>query len=316
MGIMSPQSFILLLVFVAFACLTLAVLEVAMTRSRWSRLNERLRPMYKENTVSSNSWFARFKRRVNRSEYVREVDIALKSADMKLSAFDWIAMQIGAFVLLMLLFQTVIIIQFPFNILVSWLVVILGAKQVISARQNKLSQELNKQLPELCRMVGSCIRAGLSLPQSFEMVAKELRAPAGPIFRGMSSELRLGTSMEMVLEKLEERVKSKDISIFVQTVNVQRKAGGNISQAMDHLSKTLDDRARINGEIRTQTAETKFVAVALLLMPLFMVLMFNLMFDGFLMPIFTLPGLLLLIVVIVLMAIGFYLIRKVTNVKV
>jgi tight adherence protein B len=316
MDMIGIPHLVLFLIFVAFACLTLAVLEVALTRSKWNRLNERLKPMLLENADAKNTRLARLKRRVNRSEYVREIDVALKGADLKLTAFDWLALQAGAFALLELLFHTMIRIEFPFDLLVSWMVVVLGAKQVLKARQNKLSQELNKQLPELCRMVASCIRAGLSLPQSFEMVAKELRAPAGPIFRGITSELRLGTSMETVLERLEERVKSKDISIFVQTINVQRKAGGNISQAMEHLAKTLEDRARINGEIRTQTAETKFVAVALLLMPLFMVLMFNLMFDGFLMPLFTIPGLLLLIAVIVLMAVGFYLIRKVTNVKV
>ncbi len=307
---------VLLMLFVSFVCLTLAVLEVVFTRKKWTRLNERLKPLYREGTAGGNSRLARLKRRVNRSEYARDIDIALKGADLKLTAFDWLAIQIGAFALLVLLFHTLIRIDFPFDLLVSWLLVGLGSKQVLKSRQNRLSQQLNKQLPELCRMIASCIRAGLSLPQSFEMAAKELRAPAGPIFRGMTSELQLGTSMETVLERLAERVTSKDISIFVQTINVQRKAGGNISQAMEHLAKTLDDRMRINGEIRTQTAETKFVAVALLLMPLFMVLMFNLMFDGFIMPLFTIPGLLLLVAVTVLMAVGFYMIRKVSNVKV
>lgn len=312
----SSSNLVLIFIFISAVCLTLAIVEVFHARSKLRKLQDRVKPMYKEKSGSSDSYINRLKRRVNRSDYGKEIDISLKGADLKLTSFDWLVIQIGSFAVSALLLRMLASLVFPFDLLVAWLLVSFGSKRFLQSRQNKLSQQLNKQLPELCRMLSSCIRAGLSLQQGFEMVAKELRAPAGPIFRGMSSEVKMGTSMETVLEKLGERVKSKDIAIFVQTVIVQRKAGGNISQAMDHLAKTLDDRARINGEIRTQTAETKFVAVALLLMPIFLVLMFNTMFDGFIMPIFTIPGLILLLVVVVLMAAGFYLISKVTNVKV
>jgi len=312
----TTSKLVLILVFVSVVCLTLAIVEVFHARKKWRRLHERVKPMYTEKTGVSDSYMNRLKRRVNRSDYGKEVDLALKGADLKLTAFDWLLIQIGVFAVAALLLRLLASLVFPFDLLIAWVILSIGSRNFLRSRQNKLSQLLNKQLPELCRMLSSCIRAGLSLQQGFEMIAKELRAPAGPIFRGMSSEVKMGTSMETVLEKLEERVKSKDIAIFVQTVIVQRKAGGNISQAMDHLAKTLDERSRINGEIRTQTAETKFVAVALLLMPIFLVLMFNMMFDGFIMPIFTIPGLILLLVVAVMMAAGFYLISKVTNVKV
>lgn len=313
---MTTPTIILLIIFVAALCLSLAIMEMAVTRSKWKKLNERIKPMYQTETVETNTLLSRLKRRVNRSEYAKELDHGLKGADMKLTPFDWLAIQLGVFAGLAVILHVIVRLEFPFELLASWLLTGVGAKQFLKSRRSKLSQELSKQLPELCRMVSSCVRAGLSLQQGFEMVAKELRAPAGPIFRNMSSELKMGTSMESVLERLTERVKSKDISIFVQMINVQRKAGGNISQAMDQLAKTLDDRARINGEIRTQTAETKFVAVALILMPVIMVLMFNMMFDGFLMPLFTLPGIVLLVVVALVMSIGFYLIQKVSNVKV
>ena len=125
----------------------------------------------------------------------------------------------------------------------------------------------------------------------------------------------MGTTLHLVLERVHERFTSKDIRLLTQTIIVQRQAGGNLGQALDHLAKTLEERERMNKEISNQTAESRYIALTLALMPVFLIVVFNMVFKGFIMPIFTVPGMVLVAVVLLLMTVGFLMIRKVSNIK-
>jgi len=128
--------------------------------------------------------------------------------------------------------------------------------------------------------------------------------------------LKLGMAMEVVLERLNQRVHSKDLKLMSNTIIIQRRAGGNLSEALEQMAKTLEDREKVNQELKNTTAESRFVAIILAGMPFIFILMFNMVFKGFLMPIFTLPGLILMIVVFMIIGFGILLIRMVSNVKV
>ncbi|WJH34649.1 type II secretion system F family protein [Paenibacillus sp. CC-CFT747] len=225
------------------------------------------------------------------------------------------AIQAGIFTGLSVLLGVLLSLKFPFNLIVSFYLTVFLSRKWLKSRRNKFAQLVNSQLPEVSRMLASCLRAGMSIQQSIETVARELKAPAGPLFNAMSQQLHLGTSVEAVFEKMSERFSSKDFQLLLKTIIIQRKAGGNLGQALDHLAKTLEDRARMNQELSNQTAESRYIAITLAVIPIVLIIGFNVVFDGFIMPLFTIPGLILLVVVAILMTIGFLAIRKVSNIK-
>ncbi|MVP01600.1 type II secretion system F family protein [Paenibacillus lutrae] len=293
----------------------LAVAEITSSRKRQNALNKQLRPLYAEHALKKDSSLRRAQQRLNRTEYGREWEDQLRSADLKLSPAHWLLIRLALFAVVTVLLTSLLDLKAPYNLIAGYFGVRICAKQWLKGRRLKYAEQINRQLPEVCRMLSSSVRAGLSIQQGIEMVAKELKAPAGPLFMSMSSELQIGTTLDEVLERLHERFTSKDIQLLTQTILVQRKAGGNLSQALDHLAKTLEERSRMNKEISNQTAESRYIAISLAVMPLFLVIVFNTVFKGFIMPIFTLPGLILLAVVVVMMLVGFVLIRKVSHIK-
>ncbi|GAK13687.1 Flp pilus assembly protein TadB [Geomicrobium sp. JCM 19039] len=122
--------------------------------------------------------------------------------------------------------------------------------------------------------------------------------------------------MEAVLNRLIERVDSEELKIFVHTVLIQRIVGGNLPEVLSHMAGTLEERERVHKEIKTLTAESKQVSYLLPAMPVVMVIMMNLVMPGFLNPLFTPFGLVLLAIVIVLQVLAFVIISKMSKVRV
>jgi tight adherence protein B len=80
--------------------------------------------------------------------------------------------------------------------------------------------------------------------------------------------------------------------MFVVAAMVHREAGGNLSELLDNLSHVIRERFRIRGVIRTLTAEGRFQAAVLLLLPFVLFIVLMLMKPDYFMVLFDYPWLL------------------------
>jgi len=307
---------LLVLLFLTVLFGLLGLLEAFATRKFLKQFNKQMKPLYRDDSNKQKGLIGRLGERFNKSDYGKELENTLKASNLNISPFHWMLLYISAWLVLSYLALQLLGLKFPYHFLIAYGVLKFSLKQWFKARQSKLAQSVNHQLPEVCRLFGSSIRAGLSIQQSIEMIGKEMKKPAGDLYKTMSSELKIGTPLSIVLERMNERVNSKDVHLMNHTILIQQRAGGQLSQALDHLAKTLEERERINQELKNNTTESRYIALTLSLMPVFIIMIFNMVFEGFLMPLFTLPGMILFGVVILLIGIGLILIRQVANIKV
>ncbi len=113
------------------------------------------------------------------------------------------------------------------------------------------------------------LRAGFSTLQAMESVAKEMPPPISEEFRRVVQEVSLGVSTEKALDNLLRRIPSEDLDLVITAIKVQREVGGNLAEILDTISHTIRERVRIKGEIRVLTAQMKFSAQFLALLPAF-----------------------------------------------
>jgi len=99
------------------------------------------------------------------------------------------------------------------------------------------------------------------------MVAQELPDPLGSEFGVAFDELTYGQDMESALANMRSRVGQEDLSFLVLAVSVQSKTGGNLAEILANLSKVLRDRFRMRRKVKSLTAEGRFSAIALSLLP-------------------------------------------------
>lgn len=252
----------------------------------------------------------------DRSAFSEVLHNKLKQANISLMPSEYMGIYLLLIALLTFVNTFLLGLYFTMGILIAYLIVMGSSKAFLNARKNNRTESFNKQLPEICRTMSNGIKAGQTIPQAIEMVAHSVKAPNGPEFQRFNQRLKLGDSLEKVLNEFRERVPSNDVSIFVSTILIQQKVGGNLSQVLSNMAETLEERSRVHKEISTVTAESRSIAYILVVMPFLMALMMNLFIKGFLNVLFTPFGLLLLVIFMAIVLFGFVLIRRITDIRV
>jgi tight adherence protein B len=252
----------------------------------------------------------------DQSETAKPLALKLQSSNIALLPSEYIGVHIlGALVLLVLLFN---IFKLPMNLVLVLIPAILLASHFLLfyLRKNKYEERFNSQLADICRLLGNGARSGLTINQGIEMVAREVSAPAGEEFKRLANELKLGVPLELALRSLQQRNKSREFQLFIATILIQKKTGGNLAATLDSMSNTLEDRKVLNQTIKTMTSEQRYISILVPAMPIFIVLMMNNIIEGFTDSLKTVPGMIILVLFLSGIVLSFFLIRKITNIKV
>ncbi|MRG87377.1 type II secretion system F family protein [Salinibacillus xinjiangensis] len=253
--------------------------------------------------------------RYDQTEAAKPMFTKLKAANIPLTPSEFIGAQIVAFMGAVIVLGNMFHLDFLLSLLISFLVVVGGKKLLFLVRKNKMRERLAEQLPEICRMLANATRSGMTLNQGIQLVAQEISEPARSEFRQLAQELSLGIEFNTAIQAMEKRVNNREFKLFVATVLIQKKAGGNLSAILEEMSQTLDDRKILKQEIKTMTAEQRYISYLVPVIPVFLVLMMNNIIDGFLDPLFSGIGIILLFLFLGGTVVTFLLVRKVTNIR-
>jgi tight adherence protein B len=138
---------------------------------------------------------------------------------------------------------------------------------VMRLKKNHKTKVIEKQMPEAMELLARSLRAGHALPSSIELAGKEIPDPLGTEMKTVYEEQRLGLSVPMALKRMGERVASQDLQFFVTAVMLQTETGGNLAEVMENIGYLIRERLKLKGKIQALTAEGKFSALILALLP-------------------------------------------------
>lgn len=133
----------------------------------------------------------------------------------------------------------------------------------------------------------SAMSAGFSVLQGIELVSGEISAPLGYEFRRMVTEVKLGLSVEEALHNLNERMPNDDMSMISTAVAIQMETGGNLSEILGRVCESIRERTKIEGQLRTATAQGKLTGVVIVLIPFGLYLVMSILEPGFFVPMFS-----------------------------
>ena len=101
------------------------------------------------------------------------------------------------------------------------------------------------------------MRAGLPLGDTLRIIASEAQEPVRTEFRKVVESQQLGISVPDACVKLARRVPATETNFFAIVIEIQSKAGGNLSEAIGNLSKTVRERKKMKGKIGAMAMEAK-----------------------------------------------------------
>lgn len=153
-------------------------------------------------------------------------------------------------------------------------------------RKRRLAR-IDDQLPDALALLGNALRAGLSLSQAIEMASLDLADPIRYEFARAVSNLKLGQTMEEALSSFGERLPTDDIALFVQSVEVLRRTGGNLVETFNAIARAIEGRRKVSGRIRVLTMQGFIQGIILLAMPWGMALMLHLVAPDYTEPLLS-----------------------------
>lgn len=136
-------------------------------------------------------------------------------------------------------------------------------------RNARIQNTFRLQLADSVSLLAASVRAGHSLLQALEQVSKEAPEPSASAFAQVVREIGLGAAQEEALERLAARYPSEDLALLVMATNVQHQVGGSLARVLDDIGVTLRERVRIEGDIAALTAQQRYSAYVLALLPIF-----------------------------------------------
>ena len=200
------------------------------------------------------------------------------------------------------------------NMLVAIAALLIGSLIPLAYVQYKRRQRLDRlrnQLPDAFDLMSRVLRAGQTISQAIQAVAEEFSRPISLEFLYCYEQMNLGLTAEAALRDLGRRTGLLEIKIFILAVVVHRQTGGNLAQLLDQLSHVVRERFRINGMIRSLTAQGRFQAGILLSLPPFMFLLLMVLHYDYEVTLLQYP--LLIVLALTMMFAGAMWIRKVIN---
>ncbi len=114
--------------------------------------------------------------------------------------------------------------------------------------------------------------------------------------------------------ELLDRVPSQDLRVLVTGVLVQKDTGGNLAEILDRIVAVIRERLKIQGEIRTHTAQGRMTGWVLCSLPIVMLLVINFINPGYSKALTDNPlGRKLLYAGLGLLAVGAFMIRHIVS---
>ncbi|WP_290573792.1 type II secretion system F family protein [Algiphilus sp.] len=159
-------------------------------------------------------------------------------------------------------------------VLMGWLaglvmigIVLVMTWAVLSRQAAKRRARIIEQLPDFLDNVMRVLSAGNSLEEALIVSSQEASEPLRGLFVSVGRQIRLGASVENVLADMAEIHRIRDLRVMSMAASINRKYGGSLREIFRSLIQAIRSRDMAARELRALTAETRFSAVVLAVIP-------------------------------------------------
>lgn len=249
-----------------------------------------------------------------------QISSVLMRADLRLTVGEFVLMRLGAagggfllgFVILSQFAPALGVLLGIVISIVGWMVPMFYLNFKAKQRQKRFVS----QLSDTITLMANSLRAGYSLLQTMELVSRETPDPISVEFKRVVHEIGLGVNNEDAMTNLLRRVPSEDLDLLVSAINIQHEVGGNLAQILTIIGHTIRERVRIKGEIRVLIAQVQLSGFVVTALPVLLAIAISVINPDYLMPLFQWPYICMPIASVIMIIMGYMVMRKITAIEV
>lgn len=190
--------------------------------------------------------------------------------------------------------------------------VLLAPRLVLRRLKARRVRRFDEQLPELVQALAGALRAGSGLQPALRHIVSRSPPPLSQEFGLLLREQRMGVGFQEALVQLRARMPTEACGLVVSALGVAAQSGGGLSDTLEGIAQTLRARHHWQGRVRALTAQGRLQSWIMAGLPLAMIVaLHRLEPEAMALLWTTVPGWIVLAVILVLEAVGVMLIQRI-----
>src|SRR3569832_132968 len=159
------------------------------------------------------------------------------------------------------------------------------APSVVIERMRRQRVELiDAQLDGFLLALANALKATPSLGDAFTSVQRLTPPPLQQEVELAVKEMRVGSTLDQAVLFMAGRIGSRQVDSALSALLIGRQIGGNLPKILDTPASSLREMSRLEGVVRTKTAEGKAQLWVLAVFPVVLMVAFNSVKEGYFDP--------------------------------
>ncbi|MGM9850091.1 MAG: type II secretion system F family protein [Bacilli bacterium] len=178
-------------------------------------------------------------------------------------------------------------------------------------------KKLENDLLQAIIIMNNAFKSGRSITQAITLVSNELEGPMAEEFKKMNLELSFGLGMDVVFNRLYERIRIEEIAYLTASLTILNQTGGNIVEVFNSIEKSLFNKKKLRLELKSLTSGSRMIVNVLMIVPIAFILLIWVINPIYFQPLLTSKlGIILIGVVFTYYILYIIVIRKLLKVKI
>lgn len=145
-------------------------------------------------------------------------------------------------------------------------------------------EAIEMQLDSFILALANALKSTPSIGAAFNSVVSVVAEPIKAEIDLATKEMKVGSTLDQALLHMASRVGSRQLDSALSSILIGRQVGGNLPKVLETTANTLREMRRLEGVVRTKTAEGKAQLWVIALLPFGMLVGLNVMFPGYFIP--------------------------------
>ena len=178
-------------------------------------------------------------------------------------------------------------------------------------------KKLENDLLQAIIIMNNAFKSGRSITQAITLVSNELEGPMAEEFKKMNLELSFGLGMDVVFNRLYERIRIEEIAYLTASLTILNQTGGNIVEVFNSIEKSLFNKKKLRLELKSLTSGSRMIVNVLMIVPIAFILLIWVINPIYFQPLLTNKlGIIIIGVVFTYYILYIIVIRKLLKVKI
>lgn len=154
----------------------------------------------------------------------------------------------------------------------------------IEQMRKKRVELIEQQLDNFILGLANALKSTPSIGGALGTVAAILSDPTRQEVDLCLKEMKVGSTLEQSLIHMASRIGSRSVDTALSAVLIGRQVGGNLPKVLEQTANSLREMGRLEGVLRTKTAEGKMQLYVLGALPVALFFGLNQLFPGYFIP--------------------------------